>query len=99
MLPTKDHDGKLAAMRAALDALERAMDDVDGERMKRTLAASMDENSEEPIDPANLDPEHTEAENEGGHPGMLQAADVDPAETRHEEDEDKKKLRALAGKG
>ena len=94
----EEKDGKLKAMRAALDVLEKELDAHDGERMKRTFAASMDEDSEEPIDPSNQDFEHSEAEDEGGHPGMLQAADVDSAEEPHDQDEDRKRLRAFAGK-
>lgn len=90
-----DAEMKKRAMARVLEEIEKAMDEVDARRMSRSLSESMDENSEEPIDPGNLDPAHSEAEDEGGHPGSLAAADVDSSEEKGEEDEDKRRLKGL----
>ena len=92
-----DEDIKKRAMSKVLQEIIAAMDDADSDRMKNHMATSMDEDSEEPIDPSNLDPAHTEAEDEGGHPGAMSAGMVDPEEKEHAKgDEDEELLRGLA---
>jgi hypothetical protein len=98
----EDSDEHVRAMKAVLKTLIKEMDDADGRRMTRTFAESNDEDSEQPIDAANIDPEHTESEDEGGHPGELSAGMVDPAESDNkgrdatEQDEDKELLQDIA---
>ena len=92
-LPNDEEEDKKAKLRV-LDELAKELDGFDKERVRRTMLESADEDSEQPIDPRNIDPKHTEAENEGGHPGELSAGMVDDSEADSAEDEEDKKLLA-----
>lgn len=87
----------MEAIKAVLRDIVAEMDEEDKRHIKAKLMASADEDSEEPINPKNLDLDESEAEEEGGHPGMVAAADVDDAEEQTETDEDKRRKKILGG--
>jgi len=95
---------KKAALRAALESLLAVADKADSDRLKAVFSASSEPGSEEPIEPGDVEQEHGEGEDEGGHPGAPEAADVDKAEDggkpAHpvEDDEEELKRRYLAAR-
>lgn len=91
-----DEDMRKKALANVLQEIIDEMNGEDAKRMKAEFVASSDGDSEEPIDPKNIDASESEAEEEGGHPGMVSADKVDNAESEKKNDEDEELKKHMA---
>jgi len=84
------------AMDKVLSEIEGAMDDEDAKRQKRKLDESESGDSEEPVDPENIDLEEDDgAAKAGGHPGQEAPEEVVREDSGAERKTDPDEIRAM----